>query len=236
MAAPDVVDSEDFSPLVGKLAGRPSLVVMVTFAVAAVVTVGLSIASHGMDASAVISLLATIWALALALVIYLLTAKDTDKLLASIDALQDQLSAALEAPGPQALVETKASGRPSKADHPSSRQEESSHASPADQRPFSLPPDYLDALSRRTGLVVDRIKRAWTPNPSGAGPWVIESDTGDRWSIFRGRHGLTTVIPLGNADRARQRHEMAEAHRTATQEAKRQRHRGDAAEAKKTDR
>lgn len=89
---------------VAHLAGNPLAVVAVTFCIGAVGTVILVLLARGMDAVGVVSALATIWALALALVIYLLTARDTDKLLTHIDALQDQLSAVLDAPGPGAEV------------------------------------------------------------------------------------------------------------------------------------
>ena len=88
----------------GQLAGRPLLVVTTTCGVSIVVTVALVLAAHGMDVAGVVTTLATLWALVLALVIYLLTARDTDKLLGHIDALQDQLSAALAVPGAEAEV------------------------------------------------------------------------------------------------------------------------------------
>jgi len=176
------------SRFVAVLASRPPLVALATFAVAGVVTLVLALTTTGLDATGIVSILATVWALALSVVIYLLTAKDTDKLLDHIDALQDQLSATLETPGPGALV----------VDDAPTRQD----VKPGQAR---LPEDYLAALTSTTGLVEDDLARAWTPIPSGAGPWVVESTSHDRWSVFRGRGGHITVIPLGNADRARQR-------------------------------
>jgi len=91
------------SPFLARLAGSPLLVVAVTLAIGVAVT-GILMCVAPMDSVAIVTTLATVWGLDLALVIYLLTAKDTDKLLAHIDALQDQLSAALEGPGPDAVV------------------------------------------------------------------------------------------------------------------------------------
>jgi len=68
------------------------------------------------------------------------------------------------------------------------------------------PPDYVAALKTRLGLDGDDMDRAWTPMPNWAGPWVVEDNGHDRWSVFRGRSGHITVIPLGNADRAREKH------------------------------
>jgi hypothetical protein len=68
------------------------------------VTVALVCVSAEVAVLDIVAMLATVWGLDLALVIYLITARDTDKLLARIDILQDQLSAALEAPGPDSEV------------------------------------------------------------------------------------------------------------------------------------
>lgn len=94
------------SRFVAGLASKPLLVVAITFGIGAVATALVFLIAPGMDVAGVVTTLATLWGMDLALVIYLLTAKDTDKLLSHIDALQDQLSAALEAPGPDAVVDT----------------------------------------------------------------------------------------------------------------------------------
>ena len=188
------------------LAGRPPLVATVTFGIAVVVTVICWLTVRNMDTVAVVTTLATLWAMVLALVIYLLTAKDTDKLLEHIDALQDQLSAALEGPGAGAVVvDTETSSEPSTVQTPVPAPD----ARPQwfDRLTGRLPEEYLDALRQRTVLNAEDITRAWTPNPGGHGPWVVEAADGNRWSVFRGRGGRPTVIPLGNAAQARERHE-----------------------------
>ena len=101
------------SRFVTSLARNPALVVVVTFAVSAAVTGALLAFGLDLNAVAVVTTLATVWGLDLALVIYLLTARDTDKLLAHIDALQDQLSAALDSPGADAeVIDTESDEQP----------------------------------------------------------------------------------------------------------------------------
>ncbi|MCL2783093.1 MAG: hypothetical protein FWD80_03860 [Propionibacteriaceae bacterium] len=201
----DVSDSR----FVAMLAGRPPLVAGVTFGIAAVVTVICWFVVPSMDVVGVVTTLATLWAMVLALVIYLLTAKDTDKLLEHIDALQDQLSAALEGPGAGAVVvDTEAPLEPSAV--PVQTPAPTPHSQLegwVDRLAGRLPPDYLEALRQWTEINAEDITRAWTPNPGGRGPWVVEAADGDRWSVFQGRGGRPTVIPLGNAAQARQRHE-----------------------------
>ena len=307
-----------------RLAGSPLLVVGVTLAIAGVVT-GILMGITHMDSVAIVSTLATIWGLDLALVIYLLTAKDTDKLLAHIDALQDQLSAALEGPGPDAVVvegtpqiestsgasaqkvsqsEETPTGVPE--DFQSNRSPESALPSPSleteVQRPLYsevpvqhvpyteipgqqgpstktpvhrgpsaetpgqhgpsttipaqpgpspevptqpgptpkahphpshthgtapvplvpitqpvpqpateslpvteyMPKEYVEALREQLRMQAEDIVRAWTPNPHGNGPWVVEDAKGDRWSVFQGRRNQPTVISLESRERLRQ--------------------------------
>ena len=191
------------------LAGRPPLVAGVTFGVAAAVTI-ICWLIVPMDAVGVVTTLATLWGLILALVIYLLTAKDTDKLLDRIDALQDQLSAALESPDTGAVVVDTQPTSPPQSPVPT-------NTPSLDDR---IPSTYLDALRQQAGVDTNNIKRAWTPNPTGGGPWVIEAGDGYRWSVFQGRGGRPTVIPLGSADRAHQRDEAIK-QRIAAQVAKR---------------
>ena len=247
------------SRFVSSLAKSPLLVVVVTFIIAAAITGYLMVLARGMDAVTTVGTLAAIWGLDLALVIYLLTARDTDKLLAHINALQDQLSAVLEAPGtdaevieaqpdstdttepttiaePITVVEPPApSAEPepitapepqAPTEPPQDYQPPQPHQPPGEfvppptqpnlpqtsadaeaQLTQRIPSSYLAALQRQTGVRTADIRRAWTPNPSGAGPWVVESDDGQRWSIFQTRGGRPTVIPLGTRNQARDKRE-----------------------------
>ena len=225
------------SRFVANLASHPLLVVAVTFAIGAAATAVLLILVGGMDATAVVTTLATLWSLDLALAIYLLTARDTDKLLSHIDALQDQLSAALENPGPDAVVVegpaeaaaqsesaaqpepivlpqpvvssgTIAPPEPPARPGPITQPEPVAQPEPAVPVPTTpagspvsvtayMPAEYLEALRQRARVGIDDIQRAWTPNPFGNGPWVVETISGDRWSVFQTRGGRPTVIPLG---------------------------------------
>lgn len=75
------------------------LVTVVSFALTLVLTVVVLLAEpEPVDILGVVSLAATIWGLTLALVIYLLTAQDTDRVLDHISDLQEQLAASLEEP------------------------------------------------------------------------------------------------------------------------------------------
>jgi len=256
------------SPFLARLAGSPLLVVGVTLAIGVVVTGALMLAVP-MDSVAIVTTLATVWGLDLALVIYLLTAKDTDKLLAHIDALQDQLSAALEGPGPDAVVvegpqmkSTKGASAPHDIHHPDNLHgdEETTTVPPAIpaqpgpslERPVQptpspgpptpptppgptpkahphpshthgttpvpepqsaseplpvtayMPKAYVEALRNQLRMETEDIVRAWTPNPHGNGPWVVEDAKGDRWSVFQGRRDQPTVISLESRERLRQ--------------------------------
>ena len=269
------------SRLVARLASSPLLVVGVTLAIGVAVTGVLMIVGH-MDSVAIVTTLATVWGMDLALVIYLLTAKDTDKLLAHIDALQDQLSAALEGPGPDAMVvggeaaphidsttgasaaapeethqpveipagtfhgdeeipagtfhggeetvppevptepartpEAQHGPTPKAHPHPSH-----SHGTtpvphppvphgtlvpPSTPEPLPvteyMPKEYVEALRNQLRMEAEDFVRAWTPNPNGNGPWVVEDAKGDRWSVFQGRHDRPTVISLESRERLRQ--------------------------------
>ena len=287
------------SPFLARLAGSPLLVVAVTLAIGVAVT-GILMWVAPMDSVAIVTTLATVWGLDLALVIYLLTAKDTDKLLAHIDALQDQLSAALEGPGPDAVVvepgmapqvestasepspqEVSQPGEtphgvtvtvpeniqttvPARSDSSSQAPTQSgaSHRVPAQSGPASpeatghgapaqpgrapkahphgtapvpqspvpqvpvpqaapvpqpapeslpvtayMPKEYVEALRNQLRMETEDIVRAWTPNPHGTGPWVVEDAKGDRWSVFQGRRNQPTVISLESRERLRQIHE-----------------------------
>ena len=197
------------------LARNPLSVVAVTLAISVAVTGVLLLFGLDMDAVAIVTTLATVWGVDLALVIYLLTARDTDKLLAHIDALQDQLSAALEAPGAGAEVIDAAAPvpPPQAADVPSvpsvpdaespADQPTGAPATPPSALAGRIPDEYLAALLQHAGLDAAGIRRAWTPHPRGNGPWVVEDDQGGRWSVFQARGGRPSVIPLGTRQQLR---------------------------------
>ena len=69
-----------------------------TFAAGVVVTVLVVLVGGDWSPTTVVSLIATLWALFFAVMIYLLTARDTDKVLEQIADLHEQLATALAAP------------------------------------------------------------------------------------------------------------------------------------------
>lgn len=121
---------------------------------------------------------ATVWALTLAFVIYMLTADDSKKTVSAAEAarievvlLREQLAAVLEAARQGDEIETSeavAGG--------GSRFVPSPKASP-----------YFDALLRaEPTLASGDIVRAWKPAGQGNKPWVMESRSGSRWSVYLG--------------------------------------------------
>ena len=217
MVVPDPTDDPkpgQASRFVVALADHPLLVVVATFVVGAAATAILALCVHGLDAVGVVTTVASLWALDLALVIYLLTARDTDKLLARIDAAQDQLAAVLAAPGSDAEVVEAATGA-TPAEPVDNVDSAGATVASAPVRPGPptvagrLPADYLTAYTRHTGVAADDIRLAWTPQAKANGPWVLEDNRGDRWSVFQGAGARPTVIALGNADRLRQRRQDA---------------------------
>ncbi len=84
--------------LLDHLAKFPGRVTVVTFAAGVVVTVLVVVVDGDSSPTTVVSLIATLWALFFAVMIYLLTARDTDKVLEQIADLHEQLATALAAP------------------------------------------------------------------------------------------------------------------------------------------
>lgn len=80
------------------LAKFPGRVTAVTFAAGVVVTVAVVMFDGENNVTTVVSLVATLWALFFAVMIYLLTARDTDRVLEQIEDLHEQLATALAAP------------------------------------------------------------------------------------------------------------------------------------------
>ncbi|QIM18507.1 hypothetical protein G7066_07530 [Leucobacter coleopterorum] len=76
-----------------RLSSRPILVTVVSFALTLVLTVVVLIVEPAsVDILGVVSLAATIWGLTHALVICLLTAQDTDRVLEHLSDMQEQLA------------------------------------------------------------------------------------------------------------------------------------------------
>lgn len=112
-----------------RLADKPMLVITSTFVLTAFVTIVVLVAEPAsVDVLGVVSLLATLWGLTLAVVIYLLTAQDTNRVLGQIGDLQEQLSAA--------LAEPDATDTPGSGESPAEPAiDESPSPAPAEDRP-----------------------------------------------------------------------------------------------------
>ncbi len=84
--------------LIERLAKHPGWVTLVTFVAGAVVAGVVLGIDERLTLTDVVTLLATLWALFFAVMIYLLSAEDTEHILGQISDLQDQLSTALSEP------------------------------------------------------------------------------------------------------------------------------------------
>jgi hypothetical protein len=84
--------------LIDHLAKFPGRVILASFLAAAIVTLLLTLADGDTSPTAVIGMVATLWALFFGVMIYLLTARDTDTVLDQIADLKEQLATALSSP------------------------------------------------------------------------------------------------------------------------------------------
>ncbi|GAB3586341.1 hypothetical protein GCM10027406_36240 [Leifsonia lichenia] len=213
------------------LAKFPGRVTAVTFAAGAVVTVAVVLIDGDGDATTIVSLIATLWALFFAVMIYLLTARDTDKVLDQIADLHEQLATALaapeeeeeERPEEEAPQETDAetTEEPSLPEPPGHERPAAPAARPvrpgqrAHPQPrllegeaaivAAVPGELLAAWTSATGKARDALSRAWTRDPRSGQQWVLETADHQRWVVFsRGARGVG-VIPLDATSRARLR-------------------------------
>ena len=101
--------------LLDHLAKFPGRVTVVTFAAGVVVTLFVVVVGGDSSPTTVVSLIATLWALFFAVMIYLLTARDTDKVLEQIADLHEQLATALAAPDEEEAESVAESAEPDAA-------------------------------------------------------------------------------------------------------------------------
>jgi hypothetical protein len=215
--------------LLDHLAKFPGRVAAVTFAAGAAVTVGVVAVDGDRSPTTVVSLLATLWALFFAVMIYLLTARDTDKVLEQIADLHEQLATALAAPeeeGEPVEVETADAGGesvPAKNPDVASPDNVPWPLAPGRARPGGdsrraprllvgeaaivdgVPGDLLDAWVSATGQNRDQLSRAWTRDPRSERQWVLETVGHERWVVFsKGARGVG-VMSLEPGARGRPR-------------------------------
>ncbi len=107
--------------LLDHLAKFPGRVTVVTFAAGVIVTLFVVVVGGDSSPTTVVSLVATLWALFFAVMIYLLTARDNDKVLEQIADLHEQLATALAAPDEDEAESVMESAEPDAAALPADR-------------------------------------------------------------------------------------------------------------------
>ncbi len=140
--------------LLDHLAKFPGRVTAVTFAAGAAVTIAVALADGDWGVASLVSLVATLWALFFAVMIYLLTARDTDKVLDQIADLHEQLATALAAPEEEGGEEA---GEPSEEAPPAAEAAPPAEPAPAEPVPTREPAPAEPAPARE-------------PVPTGAPP------------------------------------------------------------------
>jgi hypothetical protein len=143
------------------LAKFPGRVTVVTFAAAAAVTAVVVTVDGDASPTTVISLGATLWALFFAVMIYLLTARDTDKVLDQIADLREQLSTALAAPDEEEAL----------------AKDELAHLDAPQPETPTGPPDAPVAGASQEAGRADRIppdERSWVEGRRESGPLPVD--------------------------------------------------------------
>ncbi|WP_223690501.1 hypothetical protein [Leifsonia poae] len=216
--------------LLDHLAAFPGRVTVVTFAAGVVVTVAAGLWDGDWNPTKLISLIATLWALFFAVMIYLLTARDTDKVLDQIADLHEQLATALDAPSEDAgpsdggsadhAVDTapdteSLAGVPRPAVRPlapaqTDHRELQQHGARPGPRLVNgspaiieeVPAELITAWTSATGKNREDLARAWTRDPRSDRQWVFETSSRERWLVFsKGDRGVG-VMSLDEVGRA----------------------------------
>jgi hypothetical protein len=230
---PSTRDSRLYHWVLDHLAKFPGRVTAVTFVAGVIVTVIVVLFGGDTTPTTVVGLVATLWALFFAVMIYLLTARDTDTVLEQIADLHQQLVTALAPPDDEAGGEEASTTEARAADAVPPPSAPAPSPSPGmaptvpgrtrrDRRPHgvsqviagtdeinaTVPHELLDAWKTATGESTDDLNRAWTRDPRSDRQWVLETAQGERWVAFtRGTQGAG-VISLSNppsSPRGRQR-------------------------------
>ena len=210
--------------IIENLAKYPGRVTIVTFFAGLTATALVAWASGDDTIVTVVSLLATLWALFFSVMIYLLSAKDTDRVLEQIADLQEQLGAALSSPeesdtgsAPSGVAASPDSGpRPaeaeerwwlSRSEHPDRfTVPESAKKKPAVVRgpediEKEVPSTLLSAWKTASAVDPATLVRAWTPNSVTNRQWVLQTEDHRRWLVFARENGGIGVLSLDSDNR-----------------------------------
>lgn len=198
------------------LAKFPGRVTVVTFVAGVVVTVVVVLLGGDGSPTSVVGLVATLWALFFGVMIYLLTARDTDTVLEQIADLHEQLSTALASPDdagegvdstqpseeatPQVPAPTTpapttpAPAAPGRTRQPGGPRGETRVLTGAADIVAGVPPELLAAWTSATGGATADLARVWTRDPRSERQWVFETTDGERWVVFsRGAQGAGVI-------------------------------------------
>lgn len=155
-------ESSVVSSTAGRLSKYPFAVVSSTLIIAAVLTaVCFAIDMNSLSVISVVGVLATVWALILAIVIYVLTAKDTDNIVREIQDLTEQIAELAPDPAPQSSGELMAA---------------------VDEYR-----DYIDALRGELNIPIHDLTSVTKPGEGkGNRPVIVETRLKKRYSVFKG--------------------------------------------------
>lgn len=195
------------------LAKFPGRVTVVTFVAGVVVTVIVVLLGGDGSPTSVVGLVATLWALFFGVMIYLLTARDTDTVLEQIADLHEQLATALASPddagegddgtqsseeappqAPAPTVPAPALPTPGRTRQPGGPRGETRVLTGAADIAAGVPPELLAAWTSATGGATADLARVWTRDPRSERQWVFETTEGERWVVFnRGAQGAGVI-------------------------------------------
>jgi hypothetical protein len=217
-----------YSWVLNHLAKFPGRVTAVTFAAGVVVTLVVTLVDGDWSAATIVGLLATLWALFFSVMIYLLTARDTDRVLEQIADLHDQLSTALAAPDedeedeqpqPESEAVPPVVREPVAADSASRsgrrpREDSAGRGRPAvingaEAISAGVPEDLLTAWAASTGRRTDDLTRAWSRDPRSDRQWVLEASDRERWVVFSKHGSEVGVLSLDHAPNVGRRYSRA---------------------------
>ncbi|MFF2051112.1 hypothetical protein ACFVU2_05865 [Leifsonia sp. NPDC058194] len=200
---PSTRDSRLYHWVLDHLAKFPGRVTVVTFVAGVIVTVVVVLFGGDGSPTTVVGLVATLWALFFAVMIYLLTARDTDTVLEQIADLHEQLATALASPDEDA----------GDGEEESAGEEASSSAvgEPATQRPPAPAPEPAPAPAPAP-VPVPAPAPAPVPAPGPAVPGRTRRESGQHG----GPHGGSQVVSGAAEIAAAVPRELLDAWKTAT--------------------